>query len=341
MLYYWKGGIFMGIRKSCSLCGERLDSSLRCTACGLDNTKNDDMYKHMINKNDCQDLPLTHVHEHKEPSRPKKQKKKPTVVGTVISIIILFSTIVPAFFSIIDEIGFGTGVYEELEPDYTYTPMESYEYEYWLSTGFYEVGVHLPAGWCQVALEDGEWVQLRNYVLDGDELVEKDSCYLHSGEYCEFYLEEGDFFMVESMDDLFYTSVWLYTDSSEFQETVIPEVEGTCLISGECVAGKDFPAGVYDIMYAPNVEGECGDVVLWMRNPEQSDYMLVTAAHFECYDSSFDYSEENIYGYYVNVPLTPETIVDVDDGLGNIYLVPSYETSQETYDITWGAEAIE
>lgn len=49
--------------KRCTLCGGKLDSQKRCTLCGLDNTKNDSMYKHMVNKNDCAKEPLTHVHE--------------------------------------------------------------------------------------------------------------------------------------------------------------------------------------------------------------------------------------------------------------------------------------
>ena len=113
----------MGHKRRCSLCGERLDSSLRCTACGLDNTKNDSMYKNLVNQNDCKEQPLTHVHE--EPKTNKNygkvtytyknkvetakpvvrtvrnttsRKKKPfTLVRLIVILMILFSTKLASF----------------------------------------------------------------------------------------------------------------------------------------------------------------------------------------------------------------------------------------------------
>ena len=92
--------------KDCSLCGGKLDRNNRCTLCGLDNTKNDSMYKHMINRNECANEPLTHVHE--EPQKPKvtytyrntpptnqnsKQKqKKPKGCAAFIGVFIPIST---------------------------------------------------------------------------------------------------------------------------------------------------------------------------------------------------------------------------------------------------------
>ncbi len=63
-------GDFMAFKlgRRCSLCGGRLDSKLRCLECGLDNTKNDSMYHEMINRNNCENEPLTHVH-HEEPNQ--------------------------------------------------------------------------------------------------------------------------------------------------------------------------------------------------------------------------------------------------------------------------------
>lgn len=51
-------------KRRCSLCGGKLVNN-RCTECGLDNTKNDEQYKNMINKGECDGEALTHVH-HKE-----------------------------------------------------------------------------------------------------------------------------------------------------------------------------------------------------------------------------------------------------------------------------------
>ena len=66
-------------RRDCSLCGGKLDRNNRCTLCGLDNTKNDDMYKHLINRNDCENAPLTHVHEE------SKKKSAPLKGGSIFT----------------------------------------------------------------------------------------------------------------------------------------------------------------------------------------------------------------------------------------------------------------
>lgn len=60
----------------CSLCGGKLNSEKRCTLCGLDNTKNDDQYKGIMNRNNCDEGPLTHVHE-ETVSVQKKSKAYP------------------------------------------------------------------------------------------------------------------------------------------------------------------------------------------------------------------------------------------------------------------------
>ena len=61
--------------KRCSLCGGRLDSNKRCIECGLDNTKNDSMYRGMTNRNNCDGEPLTHVHE-ELPRNPRQNQPK-------------------------------------------------------------------------------------------------------------------------------------------------------------------------------------------------------------------------------------------------------------------------
>lgn len=57
--------------KRCSLCGGKLNSRGICTECGLDNSKSDKNYR--INRNDCDGMPLTHVHEEKEKHRPDRK----------------------------------------------------------------------------------------------------------------------------------------------------------------------------------------------------------------------------------------------------------------------------
>ena len=62
--------------KYCTLCGGKLDRNKRCTFCGLDNTKNDSMYTQMINRNTCENEPLTHVHEEPVQRKAPAQHKE-------------------------------------------------------------------------------------------------------------------------------------------------------------------------------------------------------------------------------------------------------------------------
>ena len=332
----------MKLGRRCTLCGGRLDHSLRCTECGLDNTKNDSMYKNMVNQNECKNQPLTHVHEEAKPNKSygkvkKSSKKKGGAVGAVITVIVLLYTVIPTVFNLVQD--FCYGMEEEVLPDDFFITEEDYDYEYWLSTGFHEAGVHVPIGWCEVEVESGEWADLIIYSFDEDmTFIGKEYFYLSSSESAEFYLDEGDFLMVEAVDDLLETSVWLHTDSTDFIESVVPEAEDSYLISGEKIVGEDFKAGVYDIIYVPESLGESGVVSLWVKNPYGDEEILITDLYFECHEDNFYFVEDDMYGYYANVPLTAGSVVVVDGNLENIYLCPSYETSQKTYDITWGME---
>ena len=64
--------------KRCTLCGGKLDSNNICKECGLNNNLSEKNYK--VNQNQCDDMPLTHVHEESEKKRkwqkPKTEKKK-------------------------------------------------------------------------------------------------------------------------------------------------------------------------------------------------------------------------------------------------------------------------
>lgn len=71
----------------CSLCGSRLDLNRRCTFCGLDNTRNDSMYRNMVNQNDCKNKPLTHVHT--TTPRPQPRRKKQKSSGCLKHIVII------------------------------------------------------------------------------------------------------------------------------------------------------------------------------------------------------------------------------------------------------------
>lgn len=61
----------------CTLCGGKLDSKKICKECGLNNSKSEKYYK--INRSSCDGLPMTHVHEEQEVSKPVKKPEQKKV----------------------------------------------------------------------------------------------------------------------------------------------------------------------------------------------------------------------------------------------------------------------
>jgi len=59
----------------CSLCNGKLNSRKICKECGLDNSKSEKYYK--INQSNCDNLPMTHVHEDSwQEEKPSRRKPK-------------------------------------------------------------------------------------------------------------------------------------------------------------------------------------------------------------------------------------------------------------------------
>lgn len=348
----------MALKRRCSLCGERLDSSMRCTACGLDNTKNDSMYKNLINQNDCKDEPLTHVHEEPkvnknygkvtytyknkvETAKPvvrtvrntTSKKKKPfTLVRLIVILMILFSTIIPALATIISELSYG--IREEVFPEYEFTPEEDfvlgddYYYEYMLGEGFYEIGIHLPEGEYTISMDNSDYASVDLYEFDGEYWGNTDFWYFdaYNGETVhEVWFEAGDYIVINSKEELRFSTWW--DEEYDADNQIFVEEYETYYVSGTVVAGQDIPAGVYDIYYIPYSEWESGYVHLNLD--KFTEYGGEIPVYFEAASGE---------GYFYNVPLMPGTVLEVDEGLAGVNLIPSYVIGQQMYDMTWGAE---
>jgi len=332
----------MGRRNRCSLCGERLDKSLRCTVCGLDNTKNDDMYKHLINQNDCQDEPLSHVHEEPKINKnygkvtytykknsdtvrksAKNSKKKGSTLGKIISAIIIFGSIVPVITAIIGNVAFGVGR-EEAIPEYILE--DDFKFEYYLDPGFYEVGVHIPEGDYEVALIDDGYGWLDVYEFDGNTFVMKDCCSFDSEDDSRWILtlEEEDFVVISSDNSL---SLRTSSDTYDMETGIDIGFEECYYIENSAVAWQDFPQGVYDIYYEQESEDEWGQVNIKIYDAWGREIMWESSLYFD------GYIGEN---YFRNVPFTPGSQIIVEEGLSGITLVPSDIIGNEMYSITWG-----
>lgn len=348
----------MALKRRCSLCGERLDSSMRCTACGLDNTKNDSMYKHLINQNDCEDKPLTHVHEEPkvnknygkvtytyknqvETAKPvvntvrnaTSRKKKPfTLVKFIMILVILFSTIIPMIMTIFVELS--SGIFEEVFPEYEFTPEEDFmyedemSYEYWLGKGYYEIGVHLPEGEYEISMDYGDYAGIGLYEFDGEYW-----CFTDEWDFAastgqtvhEVWFDTGDIIAINAKENLRFTTMW--TEDLDDENAIYMDESDIYFVSGTVVIGEDIPAGVYDIAFMSESQTESGYVTLEFNN-------------FTQYGGEFPiYFGPEIGGeYFCNAPLTPGTVMKIDESLSGVQLIPSYVVGPGMYDMTWGAQ---
>ncbi len=206
--------------KRCTLCGGKLDSTKRCTLCGLDNTKNDDMYRYMVNRNTCEDMPLTHVHEEPAKATPKKVVNKPSYAPTyqvnktpvkkpamkktstpvkpkgclasIATLIPIIIAVIGILSSIFENVGTPepdfSVVYEELEV----LPEGWEEGDYYstvLGEGSYLVGYDIPAGFYEIEMAFDYEGYLDIYDEEGNiefsEYIEED--YIYEVLLCDEY----------------------------------------------------------------------------------------------------------------------------------------------------------
>ena len=333
--------------KTCSLCGGKLDSNMRCTFCGLDNTKNDDMYKHLINNNDCGDGPLTHVHEERTSHRAttsnktntyssakytsqrntaqprnasKTQKSAKIRLGTIISIIAVIATLLGAVFEIVENLGIDYYGYSYVDEESDYDPYEyvtydlpedGMEYSITLEPGIYHVGTHIPEGTYTAEVVQGSYggVEIQdnqngiylfeNIGFDDEQMIVED-----------LRLYQEGFFVV-------YTGVVIEMTAENVQSTELLITQSTLadsyILTDEAVAGEDFPAGVYNIVYhADNGWNEYGEVKFCVP--------------LEDYEPEYSIFFDGSVGAetYHNVVLLKGTVIEVKD-LEEVTLVPCTE----------------
>lgn len=313
-------------KRRCSLCGGKLVDN-RCTECGLDNSRNDDMYKDILNKSNCDEKAMTHVHEHKK----QHKKKKSTSIGLRI-VYILFAIAVIGFmaWSQMNESSFDS-TFEGWNQDSSYEERDPYEYverelaeegENWemvLDPGIYEVGVHIPEGLYSASIEDGA----SGYIYINDE---QNSIYytISFGDY------EGA--VHENEDVRLYDGAFLEVSQklnvkikSENAQTanmhgIVNPLAKEVIVHENVKSGEDFEPGFYDVVFVStdteNIESGWVTIKPSIEDMENDirDYVLYFDANW---------GNET----YRNVFLPKETTV-VMEGVKEIKLVPSTTTGK-------------
>ena len=326
--------------KRCSLCGGRLDSNKRCIECGLDNKKNDSMYRGMMNRNNCDGEPLTHVHEElprnprqnqpkqyqakqyqqrqyqsqsysgtrnsttnqKQTQAPKKHAK---TFAIVIAVLGLLPSVFGIFGALIDE-----NMYTSHKEEAVYTEYVDI-YEDYLEPGMYTVGVHIPEGTYSIELGMGNYGTFDVWEKEDGILYTEDFYILDWGTDDSIeglYLYEGE--MIEISSGI---GVYIYSEDADFSYySDVNPLTDSYVLTGTAIAGEDFPAGVYDIWYESIEEGEMGGVYYQIYNENQEEM------HMGYQGFSSDYGMD----VYRNMPLAPGSSIVVEN-LSEITITPS------------------
>ena len=269
--------------KTCTLCGGKLDHTKRCTLCGLDNTKNDRMYRDMVNRNNCEHEPLTHVHTEPEKPAPKKVVVTPTKASAQVPgqmykqapkqmtntnmnkkasgcLAVLFS-LVPILIALIifvtnimDDAGIGSGIEEIFMDEEVVYPEgweEGYYYERDLEPGIYEVGNHLPAGIYAIEAVEGYSGEFETCGNDsGRNAVIADEWNSYSAQW---FLYEGEFLIVPLGSRLHMICENAQPTGNEY---IVDEFGDTVKVEESMEIGSNVPAGSYTVEYHPSGDSE-------------------------------------------------------------------------------------
>lgn len=271
--------------RRCTLCGGRLDSSQICKECGLDNRKSEKNYQ--INRNGCEDLPLTHVHtessksqngqyqmprsqrktyQHRQTQaggqdKPLRKKRKGCLTGILILAIVIavLGALIPFLSNIRDDANtdWTSQSIEERDP-YEYVTSELSDEgttaEYELPSGRYIVGVHIPSGkYVAEPADDFDVVR----VWDEENSI---SLYEYKGKEGGNYLDDLRLYPGAVVEISAKSPVKLTSDNA--QAVIMAGMENPLTESVELTGGEPYEAGVdltpgsYDII----VTGGEGDV---------------------------------------------------------------------------------
>lgn len=234
-----------------------------------------------------------------------------------------------------------------------FTSLDDYEYSYTLRPGFYEVGVHLPAGTYVVQLEDGKEAEFSIYNVEDSYIYFQKKYYVYDDEKREkdilkqpyfginafgrsvslkkriknITLEEGELLNIEPQ-----TSFIFY--SNDVENTSFDPIEVTYsdipIVSDVSIAGEDFPAGVYDILYEPKDSNQVGTIKCAIKDIDAS--YSVKGYSFDC---------EGKNGTQViahGIPFTPGSNINTSN-IAEITLVPTKYISKTFNSLTWEADS--
>lgn len=238
------------------------------------------------------------------------------------------------------------------------TTLENSQYKYTLTAGIYEVGAHIPEGTYKIKVIDDdegyfslhESPDLYLNTLNVYKITKSDDSKDHKiekadggfalrfGGYAapvfkakakvkEIHLEDGQIINVQSDTTLVFYSNKISDDNLNIihidnSETYYVSEHEYHFIESNAIAGVDFPAGVYDILYKPVQEENSGTVECRLQFNDFESHFL-----FECD------GEDGEQIVFHGVPFTQNSSITTNY-LDEIYLVPSEDIGPIFNDIT-------
>ena len=334
-------------RRRCSLCGGKLVNN-KCVECGLDNSKSDTSYR--VNESKCTHEPLTHVHHEaekvskvhtveKEPAKQFQKGKHTVKIFVVIGILIF---VITGFAQIAQKIQMSSWKEESVEEydPYKYLektlPETGEHFEETYTGGEYIVGLHIPEGQYRVELLSGsgsvDLEDSENHVYYSEFLADAQE------EGVEREIEDFRLFAGAKVDIDSQLEVRFISENAQVQgmksgmENPLTE---SVEIKEDVVAGKDFPAGVYDVTFRRPDEEEYG--MGYMKYIVPGTIREEDIEEYEISTGSVLLGESG--EIYHNVVLPEGTTVTVEEGI--IILTPSEKIESEDYGAYYADQYVE
>ncbi len=281
-------------KRRCALCGGSIDTNGICTDCGYNNGPS--------------------------AANGRKPGKERDFGWMVLFLTAVIST------------GLVFGIIRTIYADET-----DFENSYILGPGIHHIGSDIPAGKYHIQTENGKDGQMNLFQFEDNVFFPVSSSIFmeqHKDERNDYFLTNGYYIVIGPGTELgFYTN-----DNKELNEE---QIKTDCTEeyplskwsdktgSGWLRAGKDFPAGVYDIVYTPGKSNWDVTVQFNVPNP-------VSDKQEELFEGTVTFKVSDGRQTFTGVPMTEGSAITVSRDGAQITLKPAEYTNRAFYDMTRG-----
>ncbi|MBQ8604206.1 MAG: hypothetical protein IJ410_05135 [Oscillospiraceae bacterium] len=204
---------------------------------------------------------------------------------------------------------------------------KDYKHSFVLGPGMHHVGTDIPAGKYHIQTEKNESSIMGIYRFEEDIFYGVSGYHFdreHRYEKNSHFLNNGSYIVIEPGDELgFYTN----NNLDPLPDKVETGYTGEYVLDRYSYAGSDFPVGVYDIVYTPQLA--LGDVTvsIYSLHPSTGEFLM---------EWTLPFNESEGEQVFTGVPFTQRTKISLSRDGAQITLKPTEFTSRQLYELTWG-----